>query len=69
MTRSRLTAACCDIALSVSRLFWAANNSCPSACSVGVTLLKHEPSAHNQWANTMLGLDFLDMADSSLGDD
>ena len=28
-----------------SRLFWAAITSCPSACSVGINLLKHDPSA------------------------
>ena len=32
----------------------------------GDDLLKHEPSAHNPWANTMLGLVFIDIADSCL---
>src|SRR5262249_11830867 len=38
------------------RSYWAAIHSCPSACSVGITLLKHEPSAQMPWQNTMLGL-------------
>jgi hypothetical protein len=27
-----------------------------SACSVGLTFLKDDPSAQTQWTNTMLGL-------------
>src|SRR6266851_1707961 len=42
--------------LTESRLSWADTTWCPSACSVGITLLKHEPSAHMPCANTMLGL-------------
>src|SRR5580704_19495686 len=30
--------------------------SCPSACSVGISFWKHEPSAQSPWAKTMLGL-------------
>jgi hypothetical protein len=41
---------------SVSRPYWAAITSCPSARSVGITLLKDEPSAQIPWTNTMLGL-------------
>jgi len=45
-----------------------AMTSCPSACSVGISLLKHEPSAHSPWTNTMLGLVCADMwATPSLG--
>src|SRR6516225_3047871 len=51
---ARLTAATSPS--SVSRLFWVDTTSWPSACSVGISLLKHEPSAHSPWANTMLGL-------------
>src|SRR5262245_7046711 len=40
----------------VLRLYWAAIHWCPSAWSVGITLLKHEPSAQMPWQNTMLGL-------------
>src|SRR3984957_17968194 len=39
-----------------SRPYCAAITSYPSARSVGITLLKHEPSAQMPWANTMLGL-------------
>src|SRR5260370_32914579 len=39
----------------VSRPYWAAITSCPSACSGGITLLKLEPSAHIPWQKTMLG--------------
>src|SRR6185295_10870004 len=39
-----------------SRLCWLAITSCPSACSVGITLLKHDPSAQIPWTNTALGL-------------
>ena len=45
----------------VSRPYWAAITSCPSACSGGITLLKHEPSAQRPWQNTMLGFSFADM--------
>src|SRR6476620_4737156 len=38
--------------------------SYPSACSAGITLLKHEPSAHSPCANTMLG--FCDTMDFPL---
>src|SRR5712691_140408 len=51
---ARLTAATSP--WTVSRQFWVDSTSCPSACSVGISLLKHEPSAHSPWANTMLGL-------------
>src|SRR6202521_5269099 len=40
----------------VSRPYWAAITSYPSDCSVGITLLKHEPSAQIPWQKTMLGL-------------
>src|SRR5579863_10152641 len=40
----------------VSRPYWAAITSYPSACSGGITLLKLEPSAHIPWQKTMLGL-------------
>src|SRR6202035_4402375 len=40
----------------LSRPYCAAITSYPSACSGGITLLKHEPSAQIPWANTMLGL-------------
>src|SRR5580765_8123486 len=43
----------------VSRPYWAAITSCPSACSAGITLLKHEPSAQIPWQNTMLFFDFV----------
>src|SRR5260221_14686018 len=43
----------------VSRPYWAAITSCPSAWSAGLTLLKHEPSAQIPWQNTMLGLVFM----------
>src|ERR1700758_672056 len=39
-----------------SRLYWQAITSCPSARSVGISLLKHEPSAQIPWQKTMLGL-------------
>src|SRR5580693_7614646 len=39
----------------VSRPYWAAITSYPSACSGGITLLKLEPSAHIPWQKTMLG--------------
>src|SRR3569833_482235 len=39
-----------------SRQYWAAMTSCPSACRVGINLLKHEPSAQSPCTNTMLGL-------------
>src|SRR5262249_41958133 len=39
-----------------SRPCWDAITSWPSACSVGISLLKHEPSAQRPWAKTMLGL-------------
>src|SRR6516162_3391897 len=32
----------------------------PSACSVGMSLLKHEPSAHRPWTKTILGLVAID---------
>src|SRR6266404_5469342 len=70
MTRpsARLTAATSP--WTVSRQFWVDSTSCPSACSVGISLLKHEPSAHSPWANTMLGLICADMlATPSFGDD
>src|SRR5678816_2870334 len=41
--------------LRLSRLFCAHITSYPSACSDGITLLKHEPSAQSPCANTMLG--------------
>src|SRR6266436_7552506 len=40
----------------VSRPYWAAITSYPSACSGGITLPKLEPSAHIPWQKTMLGL-------------
>jgi hypothetical protein len=40
----------------VSRLYWQAMTSCPSARSGGISLLKHEPSAQMPWQKTMLGL-------------
>src|SRR5712692_6251082 len=40
----------------VSRPYWAAITSYPSACSGGITLLKLEPSAQIPWQKTMLGL-------------
>src|SRR5262245_11836058 len=42
--------------LSESRLCWLAITSYPSAWSVGISLPKHDPSAHSPWTNTMLGL-------------
>src|SRR5215469_2420810 len=51
---ARLTAATSPS--SESRLFWVDTTSWPSACSVGISLLKHEPSAQSPWANTILGL-------------
>src|ERR1700735_5566228 len=48
-----------------SRPYCTAITSYPSACSGGITLLKHEPSAQIPWANTMLGLVGVDMASSS----
>src|SRR6476469_3577586 len=44
-----------------SRPYWAAITSCPSACSAGISLLKHEPSAQRPWQNTMLVFSFADM--------
>src|ERR1700694_3032708 len=41
---------------SVSRPYWAAIPSCPSARSVGINFWKHVPSAQIPWAKTMLGL-------------
>src|SRR5882672_7607232 len=41
---------------SVSSPYWAAITSYPSDWSVGITLLKHEPSAQIPWQNTMLGM-------------
>src|SRR5258705_10596499 len=52
--------------VTVSRLCWAATTSYPSACSVGITLPKHEPSAQIPWTNTMLGLLCLDIVRSFL---
>src|ERR1700722_13578292 len=40
----------------LSRPYCAAITSYPSACSGGITLLKHEPSAQIPCAKTMLGL-------------
>src|SRR6476646_7943082 len=40
---------------------WEQITSCLSACSVGISFWKHEPSAHNPWANTIPGLVCLDM--------
>ena len=40
----------------VSRPYCAEITWYPSACSGGITLLKHEPSAQIPWAKTMLGL-------------
>src|SRR6202034_3757685 len=48
-----------------SRPYCTAITSYPSACSGGITLLKHEPSAQIPWANTMLGLVGGNMASSS----
>src|SRR5882724_13342796 len=59
---ARLTAATSP--WTVSRQFWVDSTSCPSACSVGISLLKHEPSAHSPWTNTMLGLVCVDIMDS-----
>src|SRR5882762_834675 len=41
---------------SVSSPYWAAITSYPSDWSVGITLVKHEPSAQIPWQKTMLGL-------------
>jgi hypothetical protein len=41
---------------SESRPYWAAITWCRSARSVGITLLKHDPSAQIPWQSTMLGL-------------
>src|SRR5262249_37997318 len=48
----------------VSRLCWELITSYPSACRVGMSLLKHEPSAQRPWTNTMLGLVCVDIARS-----
>src|SRR5216683_7923988 len=45
----------------VSRPYCAATTSYPSACSAGITLLKHEPSAQIPWQKTMLGLVCVDL--------
>src|SRR2546426_556526 len=45
----------------VSRPYWAAITSYPSAWSAGITLLKHEPSAQIPWQKTMLGLVCVDL--------
>src|SRR5258707_3432541 len=37
------------------RPYCAAMHSCPSACRGTINLLKHEPSAHSPWQNTILG--------------
>src|SRR5262245_34701947 len=42
--------------LKESRPYWTAITSCPSDCSAGITLLKHEPSAQMPWQKTMVGL-------------
>src|SRR5882672_5879515 len=46
---------------SVSSPYWAAITSYPSDWSVGITLLKHEPSAQIPWQKTMLGLACVDV--------
>src|SRR6188508_2749390 len=50
--------------LRLSSLVCAHITSYPSACSDGITLLKHDPSAHSPCANTMLG--FCDTIDLPL---
>src|SRR5437867_9205293 len=65
-TRPSVRVTVATSALGVSRLCWAATTSYPSACSVGITLPKDEPSAQIPWTNTMLGLLCIDIARSFL---
>src|SRR6185369_5196570 len=53
----------------VSRLCWELITSYPSACKVGMTLLKHEPSAQRPCTKTILGLVCVDIACSFLASD
>src|SRR5580698_2714925 len=49
-----------------SRPYWTEITSCPSACSVGITSLKHEPSAQMPWQKTIAGLVCADILHSFL---
>src|SRR3984885_15166505 len=55
-TRPRVRSVAATSSTFESRPYCAAITSYPSACSGGMTLLKHEPSAQIPWQNTMLGL-------------
>src|SRR5215471_6583823 len=41
--------------------YWTAIVACPSAWSVGISLLNDDPSAQMPWQKTRLGLPFADM--------
>jgi hypothetical protein len=58
---SQCTNHCCNVTLKRVEAVLGGYYLVPSDCSVGMTLLKHEPSAHNPCANTMLGFVFMDM--------
>jgi hypothetical protein len=45
LTRPSVRLIAATSSVNVSRPYWTAITSCPSACSTGITLLKHEPSA------------------------
>src|SRR5260221_4311479 len=64
LTRLNVRMVVATSSLIVLRAYWEDTTSYPSACSGGITLLKHEPSAQMPWAKTMLGLVCLDMIDS-----
>src|SRR5258706_48294 len=64
LTRLNVRMVVATSSLVVFRPYWDDTTSYPSACSGGITLLKHEPSAQMPWAKTMLGLVCLDMIDS-----
>src|SRR6266446_2491681 len=64
LTRLNVRMVVATSSLIVLRAYWDDTTSYPSACSGGITLLKHEPSAQMPCAKTMLGLICLDMIDS-----
>src|SRR6476659_35967 len=66
LTRPRVRISAATSLSRLSRPYCAAITSYPSAWSGRITLLKHEPSAQMPWANTMLGLVWMDMGRSPL---
>src|SRR5229473_1499913 len=56
LTRASVRLVAATSAACESRPYWTAITWWPSAWSVGISLLKHEPSAQIPWQKTMLGL-------------